>query len=318
MPLSVQQLVNRLTFRQLQVFLSVYQLKSYSRAGEYLGLTQPAISSQVRHLEAALGVPVFEYVGRQLYCTAAGEKLAASIDIIFEELRSLQSSLGALEGQVAGELKLVAVNTAQYVAPYLLKGFLALHPALNISLRVVGRVEALESLRRNIDHLAIMGILPAEKSLSALPFLDNEFVAVTRPDHPLQARESLTIHEFLNAGLLSREAGSGSRIALESYCQQNRLSLTPKMELGSNDAIKHAVLAGLGVAILPRMSVLPELKLGMLSLARIDQFALKRSWCVVHEKAKHPTPAMQAFLDYVQTHLNALAQTYAALMENET
>ncbi|MDX1451915.1 MAG: LysR family transcriptional regulator [Oleiphilaceae bacterium] len=313
MPLSVQQLANRLTFRQLQVFLGVYQLKSYSKAGDLLGLTQPAISSQIKHLETALGIPVFEYVGRKLYCTAAGEKLAQSTHIIFNELRSLQNDLAALRGQVAGDLNLVAVNTAQYVVPYLLKAFHQQHPDINVQMRVVNRSEALRRLNDNQDHLVIMGIVPTEKPLTSLPFLDNEFLPVVPGNHPLLQSDSPGMRDFINSGLLVREPGSGSRLAFDLYCQQNRLTYQPKMELGSNDALKHAVLAGLGVAVLPKLSILPELRLGLLKVLPIAGFQLKRSWCVVHQKSKHPTPAMRAFLDFVQANLNTLATQFQSL-----
>ena len=264
MPLSVQKLVSRLTFRQLQVFLSVYETASYSKAGEQLGLTQPAVSSQMRQLEAALDVPVFEYVGRKLYCTAAGETLVKSIRVMFDELRFLQSDLAAMKGQVAGDLNIVAVNTAQYVVPYLLKPFCEQHPALNVNVRVVNRAEAIKRLNDNQDHLVIMGIVPEEKPLASMPFLDNELLAVARHDHSIHQEEAVSVQQFLNAGLLSRESGSGSRLALELFAQEHRLSIAPIMQLGSNDAVKHGVLAGLGDAVLPKLSILPESKLGLL------------------------------------------------------
>jgi len=308
MPLSVQKLVNRLTFRQLQIFLSVYQLNSYSRAGEQLGLTQPAVSSQIKQLESALGVPVFEYVGRKLYCTAAGEKLADSIQVIFEELRFLQNHLAALEGKVAGDLNLVAVNTAQYVVPYLLKDFLLEHPSLNVRVSVVNRSEAIERLNNNQDHLIIMGMVPDEKPLASMPFMDNEFIAVAKADHPIHQQKKPSLQSFMDEGLLSREVGSGSRLAIELYCHENRLKYDPMMELGSNEALKHATLAGLGVSVLPKLSVTSELQLGLLKEVAIPGFSLKRSWCLVYPKAKHPTPAMSALIEYVQSNLNRLSQ----------
>ncbi|MFC3152789.1 LysR family transcriptional regulator [Litoribrevibacter euphylliae] len=308
MPLSVQKLVNRLTFRQLQVFLGVYQAKSYSKAGEVLGLSQPAVSSQIRQLETALGVPVFEYVGRKLYCTAAGEKLAGSIQVIFDELRFLQSNLAAMKGQVAGDLNLVAVNTAQYVVPYLLKDFLSDHPDLNIKVSVVNRLEAIRRLNKNQDHLVIMGMVPEEKPLASLPFMDNEFLPVAHVNHPIHQATNPSIQDFINVGLLSREVGSGSRLAFELYCHENRIRYTPIMELGSNDAVKHGVLAELGVAVLPKLGILPELKLGLLKEVEIPGFSLKRSWCVVYPKAKHPTPAMSALLEYIHNNLDSFAQ----------
>lgn len=310
MPLSVQKLVSRLTFRQLQVFLSVYQTASYSKAGENLGLTQPAVSSQIRQLEAVLDVPVFEYVGRKLYCTAAGETLAKSIHVMFDELRFLQSDLAAMKGQVAGDLNIVAVNTAQYVVPYLLKPFCEKHPALNVNVRVVNRSEAIKRLNDNLDHLVIMGIVPEEKPLASLPFLDNELVAVANSDHSIHQDNNVSVQDFLDAGLLSRESGSGSRLALELFAQQNRLSIAPIMQLGSNDAVKHGVLAGLGVAVLPKLSILPELTLGQLKIVPLECFPLKRSWCVVYPKGKHPTPSMRAFLEFIENNMGNLERFF--------
>lgn len=312
MPRSVQQLASRLTFRQLQVFLAVYEQQSYSKAGELLGLTQPAVSSQIRQLEEALGQPMFEYVGRKLYHTPAANMLAQSVNVIFDELRFLQTDLVAQTGKVAGELRLAAVNTAQYVVPYMVKEFLERYPQVNISIRVVNRAKAIERLQDNSDDLTIMGMVPDDKPFSSLPFLDNELVPVVAASHALAARKSVSAQQFLDSGLLIRELGSGSRLALEMFCQQRRLALLPKMLLGSNDAVKHAVLAGLGVAVIPRLSILPELQLGLLKVLDIDGFPLRRSWCVVYPKAKHPTPAMKAFISYVQDNIRHFSEQFRA------
>lgn len=310
MPLSVQKLANRLTFRQLQVFLAVYEQQGYSKAGDLLGLTQPAVSSQIRQLEEALGQPLFEYVGRKLYCTAAGETLAHSVQRIFDEMRRLQTDLAERDGKVAGELKLVAVNTAQYVVPYLLRAFLDLHPEVQVTVQVVNRASAIQRLNDNSDDLVIMGMVPSEKPLASLPFLDNELVPVVPPGHPLLRQKTVSPQEFLDSNLLVREAGSGSRLALEVHAQQMHLKVTPAMELGSNDAVKHAVLAGLGVAVLPKLSILPERQLGQLTVLDIAGFPLRRSWCVVHPQGKHPTPAMRAFLDYVQQNIRQFGDMF--------
>ncbi len=303
MPLSIQRLATRLTFRQLQVFLAVYEQQGYSKAGELLGLTQPAVSSQMRQLEEALGQPLFEYVGRKLYCTPAGEALAQSVRTIFDEMRRLQTDLAALDGKVAGELRIVAVNTAQYVVPYLLRAFLNLHPEVQVTVRVVNRANAIQRLNDNSDDLVIMGMVPVDKPFASLPFLDNELVAVVPAGHPLLNSSNPQLEDFLSSNLLVREPGSGSRLALELHCQQQHLTLKPGIQLGSNDAVKHAVLAGLGVAVLPKLSILPELQLGSLHTLNLPGFPLRRSWCVVYPQAKHPTPAMRAFLDYVQQNI---------------
>lgn len=310
MPLSVQKLVSRLTLRQLQVFKAVYEQQSYSKAGELLGLTQPAVSSQIRQLEQALNQPLFEYVGRRLFTTAAAERLAKSIGRLFTELHDLQNDLDALSGNVSGELRLVAVNTAQYVVPYMLRAFLNLYPQVSVNVRVVNRAAAIQRLNDNSDDLVIMGMVPTEKPLASLPFLDNELVPVVPDGHPLLERSSVSAQEFLDAGLLVRESGSGSRLALEVHCQQQRLNVKPAMEIGSNDAVKHAVMAGLGVAVLPKLSILPELELGTMKVVEIPGFPLRRSWCVVYPQAKHPTPAMRAFIDYVQQNIKQFEQVF--------
>src|SRR5690554_1213979 len=234
MPLTIHKLASRLTFRQLQVFKAVHELRNYSRAGEMLGLTQPAVSRQIRHLEQALGMPMFEYVGRTLYCTAAGEEMAVCVQTIFRELADMQNRLAALEGKVAGELRLVAVSTAQYVVPYLLGSFLEQNPQVNVSVSVVNRATALQRLNDNQHDLVIMGMVPPDRPLTSLPFLDNKLVPAVPAGHPLLEQPVVTPEDFLGSQLLAREPGSGSRLALEVYCQQHRYRMEPIMELGSN------------------------------------------------------------------------------------
>lgn len=310
MPRSIQQFASRLTFRQLQVFLAVYDQQGFSKAGELLGLTQPAVSSQVKQLEDALGQPLFEYVGRRLYNTPMADELAHCVETIFNELRQLQTRLADNAGQVAGELYIAGVNTAQYVTPYILKGFLAQYPKVKVTVRVVNRAEAIQSLQDNNDDLIIMGMVPDNKPLASLPFLDNELIPIVPANHPLLKQQKVSPQEFFNSDLLIRESGSGSRLALELHIQQQRLQLKPFMRLGSNDAVKHAVLAGLGVAVLPRLSVLSELKLGTLATLDLEGFPLRRSWCVVYPKGKHPTPAMKAFIEYVQENIKYFNKDY--------
>ena len=318
MPKRLNGFINRLSLRQLQVFQAVHHLQSFSRAGEQLGMTQPAVSSQIRQLEKAANAQLFEYIGRKLYCTAAGERVASSIENIFSELESLQNDLATLKGVVAGELKLVAVNTAQYIIPYLLRPFVSLHPQIHINLKIVNRATALRSLNENNDDLVIMGLVPHDKPFTSLPFLDNELVAVVPDDHPLTQNRSPQLRDFFESTLLLREAGSGSRLAIERFCQEHKLSLHSAMELGSNEALKHAVMAGLGVAILPRLSILSELANGSLHIVELPGFPLKRSWCLVYPSAKHPTPTMKAFIDFIQQNIRQFQQQFENKTQNQS
>lgn len=305
---GLPQLLNRLSFRQLQVFQAVYERQSYSRAADQLGLTQPAVSSQVRQLEQSLGERVFEYVGKQLHVTPAGELLHDAVRSIFAHLERVQMEMAELRGQVRGELRLAAVSTAQYIVPTLLAGFLRQYPGVDVQLRVVNRAQALERLADNRDDLVIMGMVPESRALNIIPFLDNLLVPVLRAGDPLLEKGDLDPQTFLDARLLIREPGSGTRFALESWCARNRLNLTPRMELGSNTAIKHAVLAGLGVGVLPQVCVQAELRLGQVAIPELKGFPLRRSWCTVHPSAKQPTPVVQALQDYVRRSSGELNQ----------
>ena len=313
MPQSVQSLVNRLTFRQLQVFKSVFELNSYSRAGDMLGLSQPAVSNQIRQLEQALEQPLFEYVGRQLYSTATAKRLAQCIHTIFDEIQRFQDDLAEEKGLISGELTLVAVSTAQYVVPYLLRAYTSLHPNVTVNVKVMNRAAAIERLNENHDELIIMGMVPNDKPMFSIPFLNNELIAVAPQNHPLLTQQDVTLNTFLEHNLLLREAGSGSRLALELHCQKQRIRLQAGMEIGSNDAIKHAVIAGLGVAVLPKLGILSELNLGTLLEVPMKDFPLRRSWCLIHPQGRHPTPAMRYFIDYIQQNIGQFETMFARM-----
>ncbi|WP_111637705.1 LysR family transcriptional regulator [Marinomonas shanghaiensis] len=316
MPQNIQGLINRLTFRQLQVFKSVYELNSYSRAGDMLGLTQPAVSQQIRQLEHALGQPLFEYVGRQLYSTATAKRLAKCIHAMFDEIQGFQEDLSAETGMISGELNLVAVSTAQHIVPYLLRAYTSLHPNVTIEVKIMNRASAIERLNDNRDELAIMGLVPNDKPMFSIPFLNNELIAVVPQNHPILTLEDISLNAFLEHNLLLREAGSGSRLALELHCQKQRIRLQAGMEIGSNDAIKHAVIAGLGVAVLPKLGILSELTLGTLVEVPIKDFPLRRSWCLVHPQGRHPTPTMRSFIDYIQQNIGQFEHMFSRMSAN--
>lgn len=297
MAFTLNQLLNRLTFRQLQVFLSVFKHLSYSKAADELGLTQPAVSSQMKQLEAAIGQPLFDYVGKQFYITPAAAQVEKVIRAMFADLERLQMDLYQLEGQLKGELRLCVVSSAEMIVPYLLKSFLEQYPEVKARLTVLNRANATERLLQNRDDMVIMGIVPDTRLLSRQPFYDNLLVPCVRADRLLPT--GLDAQGFLDMGVVIREPGSGSRFALEDWCKEHRLQLQPKLELGSNEAVKHAVLAGLGVAVLPLVNIVSDVRLGQLVIPKIKGFPLKRSWCAVYPSAKQPTPVMQAFLDHL-------------------
>jgi DNA-binding transcriptional LysR family regulator len=188
-----------------------------------------------------------------------------------------------------------------------------LFPSVKVTVGVINRAQAISSLEQNNDELIIMGMVPRDRPVSVLPFLDNELIPVLASDHRLSSKRSLTPKYFLQQPMILREEGSGSRLALEQHCQLNRLAIGPYMEFGSNDAVKYAVMAGLGVAVIPKLSVLSELKLGLIKTVAIKGFPLRRSWCLVHPRGKQLTPVNRAFLDFIQQNIAEINQHFSLL-----
>ncbi|MDV6319907.1 LysR family transcriptional regulator [Chromohalobacter sp. HP20-39] len=310
--MSRPNLLNRLTFRQLQVFQAVHRQQSYSRAAEQLGLTQPAVSAQIRQLEQALEQPLFKYAGKTLHVLPAADALAASVQSIFGQVSSLQMELSELAGTIRGELNLAAVSTAQYVVPHILARFRARYPEVQVRLRVCNRGQALERLAERRDDLVIMGMVPEDANLAFMPILDNEMIPVVWPGHPLLAADSPTLEDFTRYYVLMREPGSGTRTAFEDFVARERVSLRHTLELGTNEAIKQGVMAHLGVAVLPRLAVQLELASGLLASPTLPGFPLRRSWCTVHPKDRYPTPVTELFLRFVRELLPELNAHFKA------
>ncbi|UYG06266.1 LysR family transcriptional regulator [Halomonas sp. M4R1S46] len=311
--MTTPRLLNRLTFRQLQVFRAVHERQSYSRAAEALGLTQPAVSAQIRQLEQVLGQPLFRYAGRTLHILPAADALAASVRAIFGQVARLQMSLSDLDGTISGELNLAAVSTAQYVVPHLLARFRAHYPNVQIRLRVCNRGRALERLAEQRDDLVIMARVPPDEDLVFMPILDNEMIPVVWPGHPLLAAERPTLEDLARHYVLMREPGSGVRGALEELAAEQDVDLAHAIEMGTNEAVKQGVMAQLGVAVLPRLAVRLELEAGLLAPLDLPGFPLRHSWCTVYHRERYPTPVTELFLRFVRDHLDELQSHFSAV-----
>lgn len=277
------------------------RLSGYSRAAEELALTQPAVSAQIRQLEDLIGTPLFDYLGKQLYLTPAGAALERAGRDLLQRLVSLEMELAELRGVMQGTLNLAVESSAQYFMPAQLAEFCALHPAVDVQLRVVNHAEALKSLQENRDDLVVMGLVPDDRALAFIPFRDNELLAVAPPTHPLGGHAGLSLLRLVEETLLVREPGSGTRRAFEAFCQEQGVRLGRLQQLGSLEALKAGVEAGLGVAILPHEACARELNEGRLIALDVRGLPLRRSWCAVYPRGKHLTPVAEAFLQFLTT-----------------
>ncbi|RDB44416.1 LysR family transcriptional regulator [Halomonas sp. DQ26W] len=314
--MTTPSLLNRLTFRQLQVFQAVYRQHSYSRAAETLGLTQPAVSAQIRQLEQVIGQPLFKYTGKTLHVLPAADAVAASAQAIFGQVSRLQMALSDMAGTISGELNLAAVSTAQYVVPHLIARFRAYYPNVQVRLQVCNRSQALERLAERRDDLVIMAMVPEDDdNLVFMPILENELIPVVWPGHPLLTDCAPTLEDLARHYLLMRESGSGVRTAFEQQAAEQDVVLLHTMELGTNEAIKQGVMAHLGVAVLPRLAVKLELRTGLLSELTLPGFPLRRSWCTVYPRDRFPTPVTELFLRFVRERLGEFEAHFKAPTE---
>jgi DNA-binding transcriptional LysR family regulator len=291
--------LHRLTLRQIEVFLAVARVRSYSRAAGELALTQPAVSAQIRQLEALVGEALFDYLGKQLYLTPSGEVLERAGRDLMQRLVTLEMELAEQRGVMQGALNLAVESSAQYFMPGALKTFCDLHPAVGVQMRVVNHAEALKSLAENSDDLVVMGLVPDDRALAFVPFRENTLLAVARPDHALADVTEIPLLQLVGQTLLLREPGSGTRRAFETHCHQQAVRMQRVQQLGSLEAVKQGVAAGLGIAVLPQESCATELADGRLVALDVKGFPLRRSWCVVHPRGKHLTPVAQAFLSFL-------------------
>ncbi len=289
------------TLQQLRLFEAVARHGSYTRAAEAIHLTQPAVSIQIKRLEESLGVKLFEQMGKQIYLTAAGKELFATCKDLFGRMEVFEGRLDELRGEVAGPLNLAAVTTAKYFLPHYLGAFLRRYPRVVPQLKVSNRARILERLENNEDDIYVMATLPERSDIDIHPFLRDELVMFAHPDHPLAGRKRIPVERFSGERLISREAGSGIRLTFERMLRDKGVTIEPYMELGSGEAIKQAVMSGIGIGVLSNFSLKMELENGRLVLLNLAGLPIHRNWYAVHRRGKHLTPTTLKFIEFLQS-----------------
>lgn len=288
--------MERWTLQQFRIFESVARHRSYTRAAEELHLTQPAVYIQVRRLEESVGLPLFETMGRRIVPTRTGEATQAAATEVLGRLRQLSATVAELKGTIGGPLRIGVVSSAKYFIPEVLAKFLRRHPEVQPQLTVANRAAILERLAERRDDFCIMGQVPEGMDLEAHAVRDNLLVPVAPVSHPLAGHRSVPLEALAAEPFLMREPGSGTRDAVERTMAEHGLKVTASMELGSTEAIKRTVIAGLGVSVLSLSSLDFELDSGRLVVLRVDGFPLRRTWFAVHAKSKRLGPTADAFL----------------------
>jgi DNA-binding transcriptional LysR family regulator len=295
----------RIPPQQLRAFEAVARLGSVTGAAAELHVTQPTVSVQLRELAAAIGEPLFEPAGRKLRLTQAGEALQQTVGEITSCWARFEARLAEIHGLLRGRLRIAAVTTAEYFVPDLVGPFAAAHPGVEIELAVENRDRVIERLGRAEDDLAVMMLPPSELPLERVPFLDNPLVVIAPSDHRLAGRR-IRLKQLAGERWLMREPGSGTRRVAEEHFAAKGFAANVAMSLGSNEAIKHAVAAGLGVAVLSELVVRPPSTVATgsapsgLAVLQVAGFPIRRHWSVVWRRDQSLTAAARHFVAYLQ------------------
>ncbi len=287
------------TFRQLQIFEAVARLLNFSRASEELHLTQPAVSMQIKQLEDVIGIPLFEQMGKRIFLTQAGEELYQHARIIARQMKDAQEAIESLREGVSGRLDIAIISTAKYFAPTLLTRFCELYPAVQLKLSVSNREGIVHQLMQNEVDLVIMGQPPEEMGVVTEPFARNAHVIVAPPHHPLTLQKHLTLARVAEEPFLMREKGSGTRQLLERFLHSHGLEVKPRMEMSSNETIKQATIAGMGIAFLSEHTVTLELETQRLVILPVPGLPIVRDWHLVHHREKRLSPVARAFKQFL-------------------
>jgi DNA-binding transcriptional LysR family regulator len=301
---SINNLIRHVTLRQLQIFEMVVRLGGYTRAAQALHLTQPTVSMQIKKLSEALGLPLLEQVGRHVQPTAVGRDVYAAAQEILGRMMALEDSASERQGVVKGDLHIAVITTAKYFMPRLLGAFIAQHPQVKPRLTVTNRAKVLQRLKSNEDDLLIMGQVPDQLEVEAHPLIDNELVVVASPDHPLVNEEHITLKKLSEERFLVREMGSGTRQAVDRLLVEQDIKVIPYMELGSSEAIKQGVMAGLGISVLSRRNLRLELANNHIVILNVNGFPLIRRWYAVHLKKKRLSLVAYTFLEFILAESN--------------
>jgi DNA-binding transcriptional LysR family regulator len=287
------------TLRQLKVFESVARNLSFSRAAEELYLSQPAVSMQIKQLEDNIGLPLFEQMGKKIFLTDAGHELHHYSRSISGQLADMELALDELKGLERGKLNISVVSTANYFAPNLLAKFCQRYSGVTVSLNVSNRETVLRQLADNVTDLAIMGQPPDNQDIATESFMENPLVVIAPPDHPLSKLRRIPVKRLGQETFLLREPGSGTRGAMERFFAAHQISINRGMETDTNEAIKQAVQAGMGLGIMSLHTAELELLTNRLKVLDVQDFPIIRHWHVVHRKNKRLSSVAQAFREFL-------------------
>lgn len=293
------------TLHQLVIFLKISQTKSITKAAEELHLTQPAISIQLRNFQNQFDIPLTEIVGRKLFVTEFGKEIALAAQRIIDEVNMINFRTSDFKGMISGRLRISVVSTGKYVMPYYLSEFMNSKKGIELEMDVTNKLKVIQSLKDNEVDFALVSVLPKDLVLEHLILLENRLFLVGSKNLEIDP-EAKTETIFTKYPLIYREEGSATRTAMELFLQNRNISARMKLQLTSNEAVKQALIAGLGISIMPLIGLKNELERGELKIIPIKGLPITTDWRLVWLKNKPLTPVAKAFLDFIQVKKEAI------------
>ena len=287
------------TLNQLKIYLEVTEKLSITKAAEQLHLTQPAVSIQLKNFLNQFDIPLIEVINKKIYVTDFGKEIAEAVAKILAEANAINNKMYAHKGQLTGKLKISVVSTGKYVAPYFIADFIKQHQAVDLLLDVTNKAQVISSLEKNEVDFSLVSVLPENISIEKVELMQNKLFVVGNDERKFSKKE-YDKKVFENIPLIYREKGSGTRHVMEKFIIRNNLPVTKKMELTSNEAVKQAVIAGLGFSIMPLIGIKNELENKQLQIIPVKGFPIKSIWYLIWLKNKKLSPVATAYLKYIR------------------
>jgi len=293
------------TLHQLQIFHKIAELQSITKASEELHLTQPAVSIQLKNFQDQFPIPLTEVVGRRLYITEFGKEIARASEKILNEVHAINYRTLAYQGALAGRLKISVVSTAKYVMPYFLSDFIRENPGVELSMDVTNKARVVSSVEANEIDFALVSVVPDKLRIDRVELMENRLFYVASPGLTLpHARNKRALFE--SVPLIYREPGSATRNAMEQFIAQNDFQVRRKIELTSNEAVKQAVIAGLGASIMPLIGIKNELRNNDLHIVPVKGLPIRTTWNLIWLQAKKLSPVATSYLEFLDANKEAI------------
>lgn len=297
------------TLHQLEIFLKIAQLQSVTKASEALYLTQPAVSIQLKKFQEQFKTPLFEVVGRKIYITEFGHEIADAAENILNEVQAINYKALSFQGELAGKLKIAIVSTAKYVMPYFLADFMNQNKGVDLIMDVTNKAEVVRALENNEVDFAMVSTIPSNLKINRIELMENKLFMVAGKDYKLKGKY-LSYSEFQKLPLIYREQGSATRLAMEKFIDSRKISTYKKMELKSNEALKQAVISGLGCSIMPLIGIKNAIANGELQIIPVKQLPITTNWNLIWLSSKNLTNIAKALIEHIELNKEAIIKKH--------